>query len=369
MDKSITDAFLALPDTGFPGRLSSEIMRFAQQDKFFHLAAAKNRRSNHLREHFNGRAPSKIFLGQNLDGFDFKLPGCEVVQLQASFFKDTDEAVRAERRALLEDSIVIVTNNDVSRADGGPLYGDYFNRCPKTIFATWDWDNHHWLDNSVYTATHSDIYAPAHHENLYLLTRYNWATVGPVYCATIQWSRPFLAGHVTTMVNAERSDEPLGMHVAYAPFAFRNRVASTLSQHFPKIGFSTHSFHDRTLEDRLLEWCAHKVHWIIPVLNDVPIRLFDALITGGIPIVPASMQHLPPVNRISREHILFYTADDIVNPAGIVARAVEMFNRGGVDKLVERHRYALEHHHASSRLRSILASVAEQYGTVLPLGQ
>lgn len=363
--QSITDVFAAVPDADYPVRLSKETMGFAQDDKFIRLAAIKNLRLEQLKQHFKGRAPKRVFIGQNLNGFDFTLPGCEVVQLELSFFKDTDENVRAQRRALLDDSIVVVTNNDVCHA--GRLFGDYYNQCPNTIFVVWDWDNHHWLAISTYAAAHCDVYAPAHHENLYLMTRYNWNTVGPVYCATIQWSREFLAGHVTTMVNAQRSDEPLGMHFAYDPFVFRNRVTSTLSQHFPTIGFSNNNFHDRSKEDRLIEWCSHKAHWIIPVLNDVPIRLFDALVTGGIPIVPSSMEHLPLVRDISREHILFYTPHDIINPTHIVARAVEMFNRGGVDKLVERHRYALDHHQGDGRVRSLLGYVSDIFGTVLPL--
>ena len=367
MPHSITEALTSIQDPGFPGRSIGEIMRFSQQDKFFHLAALKLSRSQQLRDHFSGRRPKQIFLGPDLKGFNFRLAGCEVTLLSDDFFIAPEKAIREQRQAQLEDSIVVVNNNDVSRAGGGPLYGDFYSRCIKTIFAVWDWDNHHWLDNSTFTATHADIYAPAHHENLYLLSRYNWSTVGPVYCATIQWSRSFLAERVATMVNTQRSDAPLGKHVAYAPFAFRNRVVQTLNQHFTTIGFSDHTFHTRTLEDRLLEWCGHKAHWIIPVLNDVPIRIFDALITGGIPIVPASMQHLPPINKISLEHILFYSPADITNPAEIVARAIDMFDQGGVDKLVERHRYALEHHHASSRIQDILKYVVEAFGPVLPL--
>lgn len=77
-----------------------------------------------------------------------------------------------------------------------------------------------------------------------------------------------------------------------------NRVISTLSRAFSSIGFSIESFHGRSKEDRLQEWCSHKRHWIMPVLNDVPIRIFDALLTGGSPTVPESMRSLPSVNKI-----------------------------------------------------------------------
>src|SRR5581483_5939078 len=108
---------------------------------------------------------------------------------------------------------------------------------------------HHWLDVSSFLAAHSDLYAPAHHENLYLLTRYNWATTGPVYCGAVQWSGQFFVEHLQQMLAAERSAEPLGKHSGYEPFKFRNRVVTTLGQHYPSIGFATRNFHVRTPED------------------------------------------------------------------------------------------------------------------------
>jgi hypothetical protein len=363
MEPSITETLFALPEQGFPITLSNDIKRFAQQDHFFHLATQKHTRSKKLNEHFAGKAPKKIYIGGDLHGFSYQHPGVEVVQMDKEFFNDTDPALRAAKRAQLEGCMVIVNNNDVGRGGGAPNYGDFYVQCDKTIFAVWDWDNHHWLDNSTFAAAHSDLYVPAHHENLYLLTRYNWCTAGPVYCATIQWPRAFLASQVANMVTAERSNEPLGKHIGSAPFSFRNRVVSTLSQRYPSIGFSTHSFHGRTLEDRLNEWIAHKVHWIIPVLNDVPIRIFDALISGGIPIVPESLRYLPPVNQISRDHILFYTPEDIINPERIVNQALKMFDEGGTDQLVERHRYALDHHHASGSIGQIVRFLNEKFGT------
>lgn len=361
MEASITETFFALPKQEFPITLSNDIKDFSQQDALYHLALQKNHRAKKLKHHFAGRQPKKIFIGADLQGFRFQLPGHEVVQLDKGFFNDTDPALRAEKRAQLEDSIVIINNNDMGRGGGAPAFGDFYVKCEKTIFAIWDWDNHHWLDNSTFAAAHADLYVPAHHENLYFLTRYNWCTAGPVYCGTVQWPRAFLASQVGNMVSAERSNEPLGKHVGYASFTFRNRAVSTLSQTYPSIGFSSHSFHARTLEDRLNEWIAHKTHWIIPVLNDVPIRLFDALISGGIPIVPESLRYLPPVKDISREHILFYTPEDILSPEIVVNRAIQMFDDGGIDKLVERHRYALDHHHGDQRIAEILGHLREKF--------
>lgn len=357
----ITEAFLGLPEQGFPLTLSNDIKRFGQQDAFFLLALQKNNRVKKLAEYFANNPVRRIFMGADMHGFAYTHPGHEVSYIDREFFNEADPVRRQAKIEQLEGAVVVLNNNDVGRSGGVPNYGDFFNRCERTIFAVWDWDNHHWLDNSTFAAAHADIYVPAHHENLYLLTRYNWCTAGPVYCATIQWPRAFIAEQVAHIATAPRSNDPLGMHVGYPAFNFRNRVVSTLSQKYPSINFSTHSFHNRTLQDRFNEWVAHKAHWIMPVLNDVPIRIFDALISGGIPIVPESMRLLPPVNQISREHILFFTPEDIVAPERIVQQAIRMFDEGGVDGMIERHRYALDHHHASGRIDQILGFVSEKF--------
>ena len=54
--------------------------------------------------------------------------------------------------------------------------------------------------------------------------------------------------------------------------------------------------------DRLRQWCSHKAHWM--VMNDVPMRLFDALTTGGIAIMPDSLKHMAIVRELA-EHIVF----------------------------------------------------------------
>jgi hypothetical protein len=234
-------------------------------------------------------------------------------------------------------------------------------RCEKTLFVAWDWDNHHWLENSAFVAAHSDMYCPAHHENLYLLSRYNWLISGPVYCASIQWARSFLCERLPEMIAVVRSNDPLGKHVPYGMFSFRNLVLSTLNGHYPSIGFSDQSFHGRGPVDRLQEWCRHKLHWIAPVLNDVAIRIFDALITGGIPIVPASMKMLPLIREIPEEHILFFEPTDIVSPKALVERGLARFDAGGADKLVERHRYALDHHHGDTRMATMFGFLAREF--------
>lgn len=363
---AIDQAFARLPDPELPGRQSAEAINFGQDEVFFHLAAAKEVRIGKLREYFSGKPLRRVFLCAHLSGFDCNIDGLEVAYLEASFFQESDPLRRQENKQLIEGCVVILNSSVVRTQAQNDEFITFYEECTRTCFIAWDHDNHHWLPMSAFLAAFSDIYVPAHHENLYLLSRYNWLTAGPVYASCLQWSRKFLSENLPQMLTVDRSAEPLGKHVQYARFTFRNSVVTALNAHYPSIGFSRHSFHARSPQDRLQEWYSHKMHWIAPVLNDVTIRIFDALVTGGIPIVPASMRLLAPVSAIAREHIAFCTPMDIVNPQALVARVNRQFDELGRDGIVARHRFALEHHHANTSILQILRFTEDVLGLQLP---
>lgn len=362
---SITDYFFSFAERLLPTKQAAEYVAYSQNDFYFHLAALKNSRREKLKAFFSQNGVRKFLVGANISNFDFQLTGLPVEYLEKNYFHEDDPGKIKQKQAYLEGAIVILNNNDVGHQGDMMYYSKFYSQCDRTLFVAWDWDNHHWMELSTFLAAHSDIYAPAHHENLFLLSRFNWLTVGPVYCGTVQWSRKHLSDHLTEIIAAARSNDPLGMHIPYSPFRFRMQVISTLNKHYSSVGFSDRSFHVRTIEDRLREWCAHKSHWIAPVLNDVPIRIFDALVTGGIPIVPESLRFLPPVRDIGKDHIVFYGPQDIIDPKGVVAKANELFDVGGTEKLVERHVYALKYHHGDTRIRQILDCVNEAYSLKL----
>ncbi len=366
MDPSVTTSFRSLPAPSFPGEHAKSVTAHGQQEAYFHMALHQSRRAAQLQAYFEKRSVQRLFVGANINGFEFQSQGWEVTTVETDFFLGANGNSAATRREVLDGAIVLLNNNDVARLGHGPVWSDFQAIHDKTLFILWDWDNHHWLEHSVFCATHSDLYVPAQHENLYLLSRYNWAIAGPVYAASVQWSRRFLTEHTGYLLGIQRSDAPLGRHVLYPAYPFRNSVVNTLSSHYPSIGFSLQNFHVRTPEDRLQEWSSHKLHWIMPVLNDIAIRIFDALITGGIPIVPASLQSLAPVNTFPREHVVFFPPEAILHPEDLVNAALARFDQGGLDQLLARHRFALEHHHGSSRITEILRYAQDRFGFVQP---
>lgn len=335
-------------------------MQLGQTEGFFHLARMKQQRMEGLRAKFSGRPIQRLFLGARMQSMEYELPGVAVSCLPGDFFRAEDPQERSRKVEMLDGALVLLNNNDLSTGESRKHYADLYARCENTGFLAWDWDNHHWMDSSLFFAAHSDLFFPSHNENMYMLSRFNWVIAGPVPCGTIQWSRSFLTRHLAFMLQSERSDKPLGMHFFYPQASFRNQIVVTLKQHYDTVGFTDPAFHHRSPDDRLQEWCSHKAHFAIPVLNDVPLRIFDALVTGGIPIVPESLRFLAPVHAIPRHHICFYGPEEILDPRALVARANGLFDAGGADGLVERHRFALAWHHGEARLAEILRCAQEK---------
>jgi hypothetical protein len=210
---------------------------YSQAEVFFRLAFEKSQRVNALRERFAGRRIGKVFVGASLAAAGLQLPGADIVALPKDYF---ERALGDGLPALLQElagAIVVINNNDFSHGQSAPGIVRAYGQADDTIFLGWDYDNHHWMDASLMLAAHTDLYFPAHQENMFLLSRMNALTCGPVPCATVQWSQRFLEQHLDRMLQTERSDQPLGMHFFYQAFAFRNQTVVTLGKHYPNVGF------------------------------------------------------------------------------------------------------------------------------------
>ncbi|MBI5919127.1 MAG: hypothetical protein HY849_07130 [Nitrosomonadales bacterium] len=360
----ISPLFDLLPQPAFPGQMMQQTVQLYQDDAFFRLAHEKARRRSHLTGIFSGKRPAAVHISNNLRHLAPIDAGVEHQYLARGYFQESDPQQFAEKCARLRHCIVIVNNNDAHAGGDATGYKAFYNACPDTLFVVWDWDNHHWLELSSVLAAHSDLYVPTHQENLYLLSRYNANITEAVAAGVSQWTRDFLRERQDAMVASQRSDAPLGMHIPYAPFQYRNRVVATLQSRYPSIGFSSHQFHERSAEEKFGEWIAHKLHLIVPVLNDVPIRLFDALATGGIPLIPDSLRFTHWLNDAHVEDFLCYSADDILHPQAMVERGCEMFDRHGEAGIRRRAGYALQQHHGDARVGMILNAVARLYGSV-----
>ncbi len=174
--------------------------------------------------------------------------------------------------------------------------------------------------------------------------------------------------HIPELANSERLDQPFGMHSFYPKFKFRNQVVATLSKFSPHTGLQntteTNGFLGRDPEQRWKDWAKYKLHWIIPVANDLPNRFFDALLTGGLALTPKQFRSTIKQLGIPDEFICYYEPIDILDPQNFIKAALKQFeDQGGNLGAVKRARFTLEHLHVDKIMDDLFDAALEFYPT------
>ena len=341
----------------------NQIIETTNESNLFQLSFSKTQRQKSLRTHFRNKKIQKIFVSQRINKLNIELGNTPTEILEDDFFINPDDF--QNKLNLIENSIVIVNNNDIHINGQTNYFDKIISDSPKTIFCAWDWDNHHWLSLSCKLAAVVDIYTPCHNENLYQLSKFNTTATNVIPCATVQWSEDYLKTNKERLIKIKRSNDLLGMHIAYNTFKYRVSVIQKISESSHKVGFSTHQFHNLSDDDKLIEWASHKIHFIVPVLNDVPIRLFDAWNTGGIPLVPTSLKGTLSSLNIHEHDIGFYSAEDILDIKPLTNKYLQYFDDENETGIKRRLKVGLNHHHGNSRLKKILEICEDEYQLIL----
>jgi hypothetical protein len=299
-------------------------------------------------------AVRQVFVGAHLQHARPTVSGRRYTPLASNFLD-------APPTQIAPGSIFLLLNNDI-----GPDLARYiaFRQAhPQALFVVWDWDSQHWLQMSTTLAMHSDVYVAATSENAFLLSHFNPHILGPVFVGVHQWSREFLFERFD-LLRGPRADTPFGPHVHYAKYPKRSRAVAALAQHYDTVRFADNQYKAKSDEDNLREWAAYKSHWIVPVLGGVPIRAFNAMVTGGIPIVPSFYRNLPEVASLGQS-ALFYEVHDLLAPQAIQALAVERFASEGSGALLQRVTDALALHHVDARCTQLLGLLQEKVAALL----
>jgi hypothetical protein len=329
----------------------AQVQGTVQHGSIYELVHMKNMRVRGLKEGFSENFSRKVYLTDHI----FHAVGLQLEDADIIFFN------MQSIQSFEPYSVVVLSNNNVMVDNSLDKYFNIYLNNPTCVFVIWDFDNHHWFALSSMLAATSDIYVPTHADNLELLSRYNNIMAGPVSCGTIQWSREYLKENLEIILQTNRVDEPLGSHIEYPQFLLRQHNVKTINKTLPSVKLVDGSYHSRDMLDRFTEWCSHKVHWVVPVLNDSPIRAFDALITGGIPIIPRSLKYHKDIRDIW-DHVLFYDYEDIQNPLPITQRAKDLFDERGTQGMLDRHRLVCYNYHVDNRVEQILKAVHDEFG-------
>jgi hypothetical protein len=295
------------------------------------------------------RAIKKVFLGAHLSS------ACPLSQSrQFTFLKE--DFLRSPPGNIEEGSCFLLLNNDV--APNLNRYIEFYEANPQAIFIIWDWDSQHWIKMSCILAVHSDFYVSGTSENSYVLSQFNPFVLSPEYVGVHQWPKSFLFENIDVLLS-KRVNGPFGKHVFYSKYPKRNRIIATVSRKFPEVCFSDNQFKTQSLLESLSEWASYKSHWIAPVLGGVPIRVYNALVSGGVPIIPSFYNNFPEGTQFSK-NCVFYDITSVIEPDSVVRNAVEMFDSLTTSSRLDSIAWAIENFHIDYRIERILLSTEAQ---------
>ncbi len=336
-------------------------LKEAESDAFFAIAVNKAEIHQKKQSTFKGQDFKNIYIVSNQTNFSqlsSHIAANKITFIIQNFFLQQDLQGLKNR---FEKSLVIMTNNIFAEI-GAINFSKIYQSTPHTIYAVHDYDNHHWLQNSIQIALLADVYIPAHQENYLICSRLNPNVIGGIPCGSNQWSMDFIKNLKIPLHTVRRKDDPLGKYYFYEKFVYRNKVIRTLESTYPSITILQNDFHALTQEQKWEEWASHKLHWIIPVLNDLPIRFFDALITGGIPLVPSGLTPHIEALGIPKKFYSSYGPLDILGPKRIVEANLSKFENLGKAGITERAQYAIENYHVDRTAEKIISKTLELYG-------
>lgn len=314
-----------------------------------HLAISKHveTRNKILLNKFN--AGTQIYLGDHLKHAKLTQHNHSYTVLDKDFLNQPHDQLPSQ-------CIYFLLNNDI----GSSLeqYKQLYKSRPCSLFIIWDWDSQHWVEMSCTLAAYCDFYIPVASENTYTISHFNPFILGPVFVGVNQWSKDFITENFGTLLR-ERKDEPYGPHVFYEAYPRRNRAIVTLNQKFSGIKFADNSYKVTSDIDNLNAWSGHKTHWIIPVLSGMPIRVFNCLITGGIPLVPSFYKAIIESTDLPKD-VMYYDVIDLVEPENLQQRANYYFDQEGASGLIQRIGNYLNTYHIDARCESILKLVYQK---------
>jgi len=224
------------------------------------------------------------------------------------------------------------------------------------LYGVWFWDNHHHHGANLRVAALADVVFVSHwHERQYL----NLPTALPgvhVPAYSNQWSAGAIARHYPAGLPAERQDALFGGFGRYGWAGERNRFIEAVSAACPehhltlgKIG----AYFSASAAERLGDWVQHKVHLVVPINRDVSTRVFEALMTGQIPLLPDDVPDLDLVIEPQMQAvlpILRYKAGDVESAMAGWRQGIALFNRDGAAGVRRRHEFARDRHSLAARL-------------------
>ncbi len=239
------------------------------------------------------------------------------------------------------------------------------------ILATWFWDNHHQIAESMYMALISDVYFCGHaYRSAYLRNQFSLGG-GFVPMLPIAWTSREVEEAAERALLAPRLDGLYGGYNSYPQFSHRDRFIRAVQERLPDhrifltpSGTPTkeHPYNSKPTSERIAEWMRHKVALCVSVDEDITMRMFDALLSGAIPLLakrPADLDLV--ITREMQEILPIVVVDDwsIDSVAEAYKRCVERFDAGGPEGVHQRHLFVKNNHMPQHRMAQMIQTIRD----------
>lgn len=315
------------------------------------------------------------------------------LDIRRSHLKDGLIAIRGKRKLVVRQSFFMlereIADVEVIPESQGPISGPcdiYFsqgyapdhNRLIQarksglaSIIACWFWDNHHLIPDTLKSASISDITFYAHYFNSYYIKNTLSIDGAFVPLCPVFWTESAVEQATEEALLTPRSDLLYGGYNSYPEFPDRDLVINRVQELIPsnQIFFTPHGtspdehpYYGLSPRARLLEWMTYKVSLCVSFDRNTAMRMFDALLGGGIPLVLGKPADLDMIIPPSEQSALPVVVLEDPSPEGVPAayqHCLRLFDEGGLEGVVRRQQYILNNHMPYHRLNTMIRAIRD----------
>jgi hypothetical protein len=240
---------------------------------------------------------------------------------------------------------------------------------PSSIYCLWHFDNHVAYLENYKSAIAVDFNFISHNTGVPgYLTNPISSIVEHVPACCVQFGLDEIKENITKNPYYTRSSKALFNYIIYDS-APRTSIIMQLKENIRDIAdFKLMHSSDRTRywsmdkKERILEWTSYKCSVIVPLVQDLSTRVFDALATGQIPIIPEEILDLDTIITNEIQAALGIVRIKNLSAASVragISEAIEIFDQQGLEGTVNRAEYILSNGTTGHRISSILASLTK----------
>lgn len=248
----------------------------------------------------------------------------------------------------------------------GPLW-DVVRSGRAAVTACWFWDNHHLFAATTRAASLCDISFCSHsYAAQYLpqeLSLYGgWIPLAPIF-----WSDSQVRSMLADAAERPRDGRLYGGYNSYQEFPDRDRFLAAVTARMPDShiriyphGITPHPYYALPLKEKLAEWLSFKVSLCVSFGTNTTIRMFEALLTGHIPIVVGRIHDLDALfSAAERAALPIYVVEDYDAEAvaACYAEALARFDAEGPAGIKRRSEHILARHSLRTRIQDMVARI------------